>query len=848
MRFTSCSDVVGACWLVTAFFGTVLYAGGDEGVGFFEQRIRPVLVDRCYSCHSAKAVSKKTLKGGLLLDTREAMRKGGDSGPAVVPGKPEDSLLIAAIRHESIEMPPKGKLPDQVVADFVKWVQIGAPDPRDGRAPAGSIINLEAARRSWVYQPPKLPQRPEVSDTNWPRGDIDRLVLATLEGNGLRPAAPADKRTLVRRAAYDLLGLPPTPEEIVAFLADDDPDAFQRVVDHMLKSPDFGIRWARHWLDNVRYAQDDPTCNANNNGTFSIGPYRDWVVKSLNKDLPYDQFVRLQVAGDLIPLDDPELINTDGLTATGIWGLAHLVEGNDKEKVVADFVDEQLDVLGRTFLGLTVSCSRCHDHKFDPITQADYYGLAGIFYSSHIFTFKGESARVRDRVQLRAVRTKTEQREIELDEQQIAKLESEIAAIEEKHENALELMEVRRDLKAQIMLEPKTDNEEVRIEKRIKELRRKESNLVADQKKNGWDENPAELKRHAELAAERDEFKKKLGRFPLRMVMREGTVPGTRHKEPGDMPVFIRGDHLSLGQTVPRGIPRVFAVDGRQFEITGSGRLELAHWLTGPDHPLTARVMVNRIWQHLFGRGIVATPSNFGRLGQPPTHPELLDYLATRLVQSGWSVKSLIREIMTSRVYQQASCSTTENVTRDPDNRWFGRMNRKRLDAEALMDILSWHNDRVKRSDKAAPAWKLALSGRTLFGEFSRDKPQTILDLFDGANPDLLVPDRPDSTSAPQALFMLNNAAVLTTAAILANKTITESDDERQRIESLYHRLFGRAAIDEEQRVATQIVRQSRETRQQLAGSNEKYVDVETGPWEDLCVALLCSNEFLYVD
>ena len=471
MRFTSYSDVVGACWLVTAFFGTVLYAGGDEGVGFFEQRIRPVLVDRCYSCHSVKAVSKKTLKGGLLLDTREAMRKGGDSGPAVVPGKPEDSLLIAAIRHESIEMPPKVKLPDRVVADFVKWVQIGAPDPRDGRAPAGSIINLEAAPRSWVYQPPKLPQRPEVSDTNWPQGDIDRLVLATLEGNGLRPAAPADKRTLVRRVAYDLLGLPPTPEEIAAFLADDDPDAFQRVVDHMLKSPDFGIRWARHWLDNVRYAQDDPTCNANNNGTFSIGPYRDWVVKSLNKDLPYDQFVRLQVAGDLIPLGDPELINTDGLTATGIWGLAHLVEGNDKEKVIADFVDEQLDVLGRTFLGLTVSCARCHDHKFDPITQGDYYALAGIFYSSHIFTFKGKSARERVRVQMRAVRTKTEQREIEPTEQQLATLAAEIAAIEKKHENALELMQVRRDLQTQMMRETKTNSDKADVEIRIKELR-----------------------------------------------------------------------------------------------------------------------------------------------------------------------------------------------------------------------------------------------------------------------------------------------------------------------------------------------------------------------------------------
>ena len=849
MRFTTCGNVVvGACWLVSVFFGTVPCARADKGVEFFESKIRPVLVNRCYSCHSAEAAAKKTLKGGLLLDTRKAIRKGGDSGPAIVPGKPADSLLIAAIRHKSINMPPKGKLPEQVIADFVRWVQIGAPDPRDGKVAADSAIDVKAARRLWVYQTPKLPLRPKVANTNWPRGDIDRLVLARLEVNGLRPAGLADKRTLIRRAAYDLLGLPPTPKEIAVFLADNGPGAFNRVVDRMLKSPDFGIRWARHWLDNVRYAQDDPTCAANSNGAFSIGPYRDWVVQSFNEDLPYDQFVRLQVAGDLIPLGSAERINAAGFTATGIWGLAHLVEGNDKEKVVADFVDEQLDVLGRTFLGLTISCARCHDHKFDPIAQADYYALAGIFYSSHIFTYKGKSARQRDRVQIRAFTTKTRQREFEPHEKQIAKLNSQIAAIEKRHENALELMQVRRDLKAQVMLQAKTANEKARIARRIKVLRDKESNLVADQKKKGWNENPPELKKHAKLTAERDKFKKKLGRFPLRMVMREGPVPGTRHKKPGDMRLYIRGNHLSLGQTIPRAIPRVFAGGGKKIKITGSGRLQLARWLTRPDHPLTARVMANRIWQHLFGRGIVATPSNFGRLGQRPTHPELLDYLAVRLLQSRWSMKSLIREIMTSRAYQQASRSTAKNLARDPGNRWFGRMNRKRLDAETLMDTLAWHNDRVKRSDAAAPRWKLALSGRALFGEFSRDKPQTKLDLFDGANPDLLVPRRADSTSAPQALFMLNNGAALSTATRLAKKTMAASADKKRRITFLYKRLFGRPATEREQSVAATIIDQLRKTRRQLVAAGQKRVNVKTGPWEDLCVALICSNEFLYVD
>ena len=848
MRSATCGNLTATCCLLLAHLAAATSIYADEGIDFFEQKIRPVLVDRCYSCHSANAAAKKSLKGGLLLDTRETLRMGGESGPAIIPGKPRESLLIAAIRHESLEMPPKEKLSAQVIADFEKWVQIGAPDPRDEPVTTTTGIDIAAARRSWTYQTPKLPPEPTIANNKWPRSMIDRLLLANLESNHLTPAPPADKRTLIRRAAYDLLGLPPTADEITAFLSDDSPNAFARAVDQMLRSPDFGIRWARHWLDNVRYAQDDPTCAANDNGTFSIGPYRDWVVKSFNQDLPYDQFIRLQVAGDLIPMEDPELINADGLTATGIWGLAHLIEGNDKEKVIADFVDEQLDVLGRTFLGLTISCSRCHDHKFDPISQEDYYALSGVFYSSHIFTFKGKSARTRHRIQQRAVSTKTEQDQLTEDEKQLANIEAQIAPLEKKHSKALELIKIRRDLEEQLKLKGKAGDDESEIDKRITELREKESELAADQKKNGWDENPDELKEHAKLVTRRDEFNEKVSRFPLRMIIQEGPVPGSRHNTTGDMPIFIRGDHLTPGEIVTRAIPRVFATGNDEFEITGSGRLELANWLTQPDHPLTARVMANRIWQHLFGRGIVATPSNFGRLGQPPTHPELLDYLAVRLVESGWSVKSLIREIMTSQAYQQASITTPDNLSRDPNNEWFGRMNRKRLDAEALMDTLAVHNKVVKRSDATAPVWKLVLSGRMLFNEFSRDKPQTTSDLFDGANPDLLVPARVDSTSAPQALFMLNNDIVLGTANTLATNLTAGSQRRRQRISMLYQQLFGRPASLVEYRLAAELLRISTETRQQLAASDQSDVDVITGPWEDLCVALLCNNEFLYID
>ena len=835
--------IIAACWLSTIFLGTVSANAADKGIEFFERQIRPILVEHCYSCHSSQAAAKKTLKGGLLLDTRHGIRQGGDSGPAVVPGKPADSLLIAAMRHETFKMPPKSKLSKAVIADFVKWIQLGAPDPRTGKANAHTGTSLQKARESWAFQAPSMPKLPNVANAKWAVSDIDRLLLAKLEANGLAPASASDNRTLIRRATYDLLGLPPTAEQVTAFLNDKSEDAFARVIDRLLDSPDFGIRWARFWLDNVRYAQDDPTCAANSNGAFSVGPYRDWVVKSLNHDLPYDQFIRLQVAGDLMQPKDGQHFNVDALTATGMWGLAHVVEGNDREKVVADFVDEQLDVLGRTFLGLTISCARCHDHKFDPIRQTDYYALAGIFYSSHSFKFDGKSARKRIRIQERAYPTKAKQCELAPLEKELANVEQQIATLEDKYENPLELQNIRDELKAKLKEQPQTPNQKARLARRIKLLRDKEMNLLADQKKSGWQIDPPQLTTHAKLVVQRDGIQEKLGAFPLRMVIREGPIPGTRHKAAGDISLFIRGNHLALGPKVTRDVPGVFVARGT-MKISGSGRRALADWLTKPDHPLTARVMANRVWQRLFGRGIVATPSNFGKLGQPPTHPQLLDYLAARFVQNGWSIKTLIREIMLSRAYQQSSQVTARNLARDPDNRWFSRMNRKRLDAEALMDTLGWHAGRVQRSTRSMPKWKLALNGRALYGEFSRDKPQTTLDLFDGANPDLLVPDRPDSTSAPQALYMLNNDNVTDTAEKLAQRAL-EMPAEIPRVNSLYLVLFGRTPSQQESDLALSFVRQAWNTRRKFA-NNETQIEQDV--WNDLCMAMICSNEFLYID
>ena len=834
------------------FCGFVSAVGADEKVSqgsvrFFEEKIRPVLVVQCYKCHSAGAAAAQKLKGKLLLDTRAGIRAGGENGPAVVPGKPSDSLLIAALQHESFKMPPGRKLPARVIADFVAWIKMGAADPRDGQAVLGSAQDLKAARSRWPFLTVKRPRVPgKFKHQGWPRNDLDRLVLAALERQGLVPSVEADRWTLIRRATYDVLGLPPTREEVEGFLADREPGAFARVVDRLLASPDFGVRWARHWLDNVRYSLDDPTCAANKNEDFAIVAYRDWVIRALNRDLPYDEFVRLQLAGDLQTLDGPGALNADGLTATGIWGLAHLVEGNDKEKILADCVDEQLDVLGRTFLGLTISCARCHDHKFDPISQKDYYALAGIFYSSHMFTFQG-SPRLRRRVQRPLLPNEAAFHEWQVRKTILAGFESSLKTLDKKLGKSRELQQVRKELASLgEKREGKADKKRsAELEKRIKSLKEKEEALLADQKKNGWSFDPAELAKRDALVAERDRLEPSVSTVVSRMVMQEGPVPGTRHKRTGDVRLFLRGNHLRRGRTVRRGFPEVFrSASESEPVITGSGRRELADWLTRPDHPLTARVMANRVWQHLFGVGIVETPSNFGRLGRAPTHPEVLDWLALFFVESGWSVKSLLREIMLSSVYRQTSLSSAEGHRRDPQNRWLGRMNRKRLDAEALKDSLLWHRGQVRR----AKDHRWGESKRALFEAPTRSAPDALSSLFDGPDPHLVVPRRADSTSAPQSLFMMNNEAVLSTAQVVVGRLLKEAADEKASIETLYFRLVGRPPHEKERQLASQILGESRQIRRKLAEAGNKTADDRAGPWEDLCMSLLCSNEFIYVD
>ncbi|MGE4004185.1 MAG: PSD1 and planctomycete cytochrome C domain-containing protein [Planctomycetaceae bacterium] len=843
---------------VVLLIGIVLRCGlaqaADDGVAFFETNIRPQLVEHCYACHSAAAAERQTLKGNLRLDTHEGLRRGGENGPIIVSRSPEDSLLISAIRYESLEMPPGGKLPDRVVADFSRWVEIGAPLPRDAALPSPGD-----ARKHWAFQPVRPPDVPDVQDGSWPRDDLDRFILAGLESAGRRPAPHADRRTLIRRASYDLIGLPPTSRQIEEFLASEDPSVWASLVDELLDSPQFGVHWARMWLDNVRFAQDDYTCAAFQTNEFDPTPYRDWLVRAFNDDLPYDEFVQLQVAGDLIPHEDPDLVNADGITATGIWTFPHIVADNDPDKVLVDFVDQQLEVLGGTFLGLTLACARCHDHKFDPLTQQDYYGLAGIFLSSHSLshwnpeTGEAPHARAAYRVTTPVFSTQQELAEYERSLAEIDRLQAQIKQLKDDHAAAFELRKVRGRIQHQMNREVKTEREGQDRDSVIARLRIEETKLL-EQIAPSFLERQADgiYAEHDRLTEQAKLLQEPLGKIPRRPAMREGGSPGTRYSgKTEDVPVFIRGQHHVFGDVAPRDVPAVLRW-GREplmgARTAGSGRLELAQWLVDPQHPLTARVMVNRIWQQLFGAGLVRTPGNFGVLGARPAHPQLLDHLAHRFVTSGWSIKQLLQEIVLSATYQQDSRVEDEHWTADPENLLLGRQNRRRLTGEQLYDTLQELGGTLHRD---VPQEQLADSGRALYRKVSRiETPHPLAMQFDVPDASLVIPQRSETTAATQSLLLLDNPLVLDVARHCAAQTQSGGNDEQDAIARVFRQIYGRAPTDEECELAAETLEQFRnawrhETAQDAAHDER---DISARAWRDLCHVLLCGSEFLYVD
>ncbi|MSQ96272.1 MAG: DUF1553 domain-containing protein [Gemmataceae bacterium] len=732
-----------------------------KGVEFFETKIRPVLVEHCYKCHSEEARKNRKLKADLLLDSRAGMLQGGDTGPAIVAGKPGASLLMKALRHEGeLRMPRDGKLAPAVVADFETWIKIGAPDPRDGKQPiATKEIDWAKARQFWSFQSPVKHPLPKVKDSAWPKRDLDHFLLAELEKRNLKPVGPANNRDLLRRATFGLIGLPPTPEEITAFLKDDSPTAFAKVVERLLASPHHGERWARYWLDVSRYAEDKALAFVNTRP--HAYRYRDWVVQALNSDMPYDRFLRLQLAGDL--LNDPESDPFVKLAGLGFQGLgAEYHRGSVTAQVIADELDDRVDTVTRGLLGLTVACARCHDHKYDPIPTRDYYSLAAAYNGSTLVEKPLADAQAVERFQA--------------------------------------------------------------WQKKIKEV---EAKVKQPRKDKGVTEEAK--KEHADRQAELDRLRKEAP--PALSMAHVVSGGGTAMK------VYIRGNVERLGESAPPGFLRVLPSGAGSGKFT---RMELADVIASPKNPLTARVIVNRVWHYHFGRGIVGTPSNFGQLGDRPTHPELLDTLAVRFMENGWSLRWLHREIMLSRAYQLASANVPHNADKDPDNQFLWRHTPSRLDFEAWRDAWLAVSGRLdtKRGGPSIEVTQGDNVRRTLYAKVSRLQLNPLLALFDFPDANVTSARRSVTTSPQQQLFVLNSDFTIETAKAFAKRLEKAAPGEMERVTLAFRLAYGREPAEVERRASEEFLREARTARPQD----------RLNAWEQFAQAILASNEFLWVD
>jgi cytochrome c553 len=1055
---------------------------------FFETRVRPVFVEHCNECHAG---GPKKEKGGLRIDSREALLQGGDSGPALVPGDPAASLLHKVVTYADpdMAMPPKGKLSDAQIADIAEWIRRGAPDPR-GTEAATPLTDGDplAGSEHWAFQPlPRAVDVPTPRTPNWAVDPIDAFVLARLEDEGLAPAPQADRRTLIRRASFDLTGLPPTPEEVEAFVDDAAPDAWEKVVDRLLASPRFGERWARHWLDLSRYA--DSNGLDENLAMAHAWRWRDWVVDAFNRDEPYDQFLTKQLAGDLMPPVADEAEHADRLVATGFLVLGpKMLAEQDKPKLLIDVVDEQLDIATRTFMGLTVSCARCHDHKFDPVPTRDYYALAGIFKSTKTMANTDfvsrwnevelalpERIAARDehdkRVEAakRAVEAATAAAQDELSRRVLGHGARHILAAAERID-AVQLFEAEGFARGSLIVDTtmwgSVDSPIVRTGKggpqfveyefdapvarraalevryaaaesrpmavlvngakvaeeamkdttgswhldgqrwtRVAEIDLAAGRNVVRFERDGesvphidaWalsevapapigdglvpevvqalalrlskataTEEPllhlvalharlpgADYELHAaRLAAElrrspqprlvealleglpptslrefagrvqtllstvdarwRSEkaIRPELDKFAdaeferVRQLLQGASSPlrlsgeaAARSYEPGlaatlatardtlkslddakpapipvglgvadgkaeDLPVHIRGSHLNLAkQPVARGYLSVVVDDVPGPAIdSGSGRLELARWLTHPEHPLTARVMANRVWQHLFGVGLVSTPSNFGLRGDHPSHPELLDWLARDYIQGGWSTKGLVRRIMLGSTYRMSAQHDAPAMEKDPANRLLWRQNRRRLEVEPLRDavlhlsgaldetrggtLLGSGNGDYVTNDQSGNAANYGVKRRSLYLPVIRNAMYEMFGTFDYNDPSMHIDARPSTTDASQSLLMMNSPLLLEGGELLAKRVLASADDDEARAARLWRMVYARAPTPDELRGALAHVERVAAMRAPSLGEQAATLH----GWQNLSQALLASNEFMHLD
>ncbi len=737
-------------------------------VEFFETKIRPVLVEQCYKCHSEEAVKDKKLKGGLKLDTKAALLAGGETGAALVPGKVDKGTLLQSMKYtDELKMPPKGKLPDAVIKDFEKWIADGAVDPREGGAAKAAGVDIEKGKQFWSFQPPK-----EVPVPGNAKHAIDGFVQAKWAEKGLTPVAPADKRTLIRRAYYDLTGLPPTPEAVDAFLADNSPNAFEKLIDSLLASPQYGEKWARHWLDVARFAEDQAH-------TFEVKPkaqawrYRDWVVAAFNADMPYDKFVKLQIAGDALP-DAPSdpFIKFAGLGFLGLG--AEYYKNTAAAQAIAEELDDRVDTLTRGFLGLTVACARCHDHKFDPIPTKDYYSIAGIYMGTTM-----SDAPLGPPDEVKAFTT------------------------------------AQTDLK-----------------KANEKFRKTQAEIKA--KKDSW---PTLIAKLLTLKATTEELAKIKKNMP--------PTPPVAHVISGNgngMKVYIRGNPATPGENAPKGFLQVLPSPS----LSGNGytRLDLANAIGSKDNPLTARVIVNRVWAWHFGRGLVNTPSNFGSLGDKPSHPELLDWLAVNFVKNGWSMKWLHKQIMTASAYQlSSSTGANDSASRDPRaedaaNVYLWRGTRKRLEIEDWRDSLLAVSGTLDPKF-GGPTFDLRDANakrRTLYAKISRHELDGLLRLFDFPDANVTADKRTVTTVPQQQLFALNSSFMVSQAEAFAKRVEKLGATDEERVTSAYRIAFGRVPEKAELDLALRFLKLPPKTDDKLTR------------WQQYAQVLLASNELLYVD
>ncbi len=872
---------------------------------FFEERVRPVLADNCFACHTSSKM------GGLEMTSHESMLAGGNSGPAIVPGHPDRSLLIQAVRqtHERLKMPPQEKLDPYEIEDLEMWIADGAYWPDAGAAgPVAQKVGEHGItpeqRDFWAFRPVRKPSLPKIKGEARARSAIDRFVLAKLEAEGLRPARAADKLTLLRRAYFDLIGLPPTPREVDAFLGDTSSEAFAKVVDRLLASKRYGERWGRHWLDVARYSDDQ--LNSTEMEPYPNGfRFRDWVIEALNKDMPYDLFVKAHLAGDLLDHPDREEI-VGGL---GFYALSPLHQ------------DDRIDATTRGFLALTVACAQCHDHKFDPIPTTDYYALLGVFNSTEpdefplaplqvVEDYEDEEEKVEDEVEAleEFIDTQSQQlldvlaaqtsayvmgawkvlgplqgvpaavaKQASLDQETLERWVKYLSHAPRNHplldpwdrllakrapeSDFRRLAGQMEDLVVSVIREKKEVDEENNIRTRggtitrvelgkteLLSLERDRYFLWRDLASEEEFEIPAKFesgilyyggeeidrfldgawKQHLESMREKIEVlaAQLPAKYPFFHIISDVAEPQNEH-------VRIRGNKDNLGREVPRHFLSILSRgDPRPFS-TGSGRLELAHAIANPENPLTARVIANRVWLHHFGQGIVRTPSNFGQMGDRPSHPELLDYLAAQLIENNWSLKTLHREIMLSGTYALSSENIPENTAVDPENRWLWRYDPRRLDVEALRDSMLYVSGALDLTPGGPPdaLEDLCNTRRTVYGYVSRRRLDTTLGLFDFPNPNATSPRRIPTSTPLQGLFFLNSEFVMEQARSLAWRLTQErGNDNTAKIRRLYRLLFGRHPTKEELRMGS------------------AFVKADAKGWRQYAQVLLSSNEFLYVN